>query len=111
MFDSKPINNIPKYLELILADVLFDIMQLLNGIAASLLYGLSVFRNGIQMTLYHTLHTQATQLSRVSLRLGTAASVMLSDRRPETGQYPRMLDLTTHQDWCSRHKEQRTVRL
>ena len=44
-----------RYLELILADVLFHLMQLLDGVAAPLLYGFAVLGDGVKMALHQTL--------------------------------------------------------
>lgn len=59
------------YLELILTDVLLHFMQLLHSIAASLLYGFTVFRNCIEMTLHHTLHAGKTAMLTAVQALST----------------------------------------
>lgn len=52
-----------KYLELVLADILFHLMQLLDGVAAPLLNGLAVLWDGVKMALHHTLQQRITAAS------------------------------------------------
>lgn len=47
-----------RHLELVLADVLLDIVQLLHSIAAPLFDSLAVLGDSIQVALHHALHTQ-----------------------------------------------------